>query len=718
MKKAFLEFFLFALICVSLPAFSKQDIVSPVEGTWSNFQPLVLNVEDSSEVFYSVSGSDPLMFGFAYDGPTVIEQTGDVHLCISVISSAGIRTDYSVDYKVILSDESGKSSYSEIEKKFIDLIKSNSIRAYTAGTPFVIPDTFSYAIGMADERSGLRFFKGRSLTFSSNNTVERYVPFTVKANSELYRFIVKTLPSQKAYVKSVLHPFKVFDWNTISFAKTDFLYKIDDGNWTDPMFEIHIDRTETHVVFWKARDAADSEASSFVLYPKPKLECISEKDNTVSFVLRLTHAYLDGYKMGAVSSQNHALTCVHPAEGFYDKLALDAFYGEEACGTFTTGVYLNGIYQGNLSHSYDVDKLPPPAPVIASSSAEELVLFSTAKVSFYTENNAKIFYAVSQPVPFEGRNAKSMEWAFEKIQAGKFTALTRQDIFLSSVNDCATFYKIRAYAQDASGNIGDISEFHLIVDGHNLYVDERMGSDKKGTGGYASPFASIEKALSVCKSGTKIHIKGLVTVVNPIEVKIPCTIEGDDSVVIFGSGAVITFVNCTSSVCGCAFTKDSESEDDSLMISLQKSNVSFSGCDISSSFVRNGTLLNLADSHIYADKCNFSLTAASYSNVISAHNSFVSIRNTSCAANSYTAVCFSVSDCTLELNSVAVGASGFSGRIAEISGGEYSISNNIFTVSFADTNINMPVNDNRCIWTSSSSRQKVLQNNKINGIRK
>ena len=43
-------------------AFSEQDIISPVAGTWNNPQPLVLNIEDGTEIYYSYKNSNLALY--------------------------------------------------------------------------------------------------------------------------------------------------------------------------------------------------------------------------------------------------------------------------------------------------------------------------------------------------------------------------------------------------------------------------------------------------------------------------------------------------------------------------------------------------------------------------------------------------------------------------------------------------------------------------------
>ena len=74
MKKAlylgiFAFFFLLVPSAFAVQATSPLTIISPVEGTWANKQPLIVEVPSGYEVYYSLSGSNPLDFGFIYDAP-------------------------------------------------------------------------------------------------------------------------------------------------------------------------------------------------------------------------------------------------------------------------------------------------------------------------------------------------------------------------------------------------------------------------------------------------------------------------------------------------------------------------------------------------------------------------------------------------------------------------------------------------------------------------
>ena len=78
----------------------KFEIISPVEGTWANRQPLVLDCAPETEVYYSFSGYDPLEFGFAYDGPVLIDLNGNITLNLVAVHGDGSITRKTVSYIV------------------------------------------------------------------------------------------------------------------------------------------------------------------------------------------------------------------------------------------------------------------------------------------------------------------------------------------------------------------------------------------------------------------------------------------------------------------------------------------------------------------------------------------------------------------------------------------------------------------------------------------
>ena len=103
MKKAVHVIFVLFLI-ISFPVLAQRTytlkrtlpkavVISPVEGQFSNYQALVLSVPEDCNVFYSFTGTDPLLSGFAYDSPVIIERNGDITLRIATVSQNNESTE-------------------------------------------------------------------------------------------------------------------------------------------------------------------------------------------------------------------------------------------------------------------------------------------------------------------------------------------------------------------------------------------------------------------------------------------------------------------------------------------------------------------------------------------------------------------------------------------------------------------------------------------------
>ena len=90
--KKFLSVFtvLLLLLLLPLPLFAEINLLSPVEGEFANRQMLVIDNSSGGDFFYSIDGADPETFGFAYDGPVLIDLDGPVEL---KITKSGIFKD-------------------------------------------------------------------------------------------------------------------------------------------------------------------------------------------------------------------------------------------------------------------------------------------------------------------------------------------------------------------------------------------------------------------------------------------------------------------------------------------------------------------------------------------------------------------------------------------------------------------------------------------------
>ena len=79
-------FFCFLLCSLSLFLFAENSFVlSPVEGNWSNYQSIIIDVPEGATAFYSFTGDNPLYSGFAYESPVLLELEGDINLKVVIL---------------------------------------------------------------------------------------------------------------------------------------------------------------------------------------------------------------------------------------------------------------------------------------------------------------------------------------------------------------------------------------------------------------------------------------------------------------------------------------------------------------------------------------------------------------------------------------------------------------------------------------------------------
>ncbi|MBP5465030.1 MAG: hypothetical protein J6Y13_07675 [Treponema sp.] len=731
------------------------SIISPVAGTWGNKQPLLIDVPDGFAVYYSISGSDPLLFVFAYDGPSLIDQEGDVHLKITTVDRAGRRSDYSIDYTVTPASRlDPERKWTENQRNFVRMISTNPVRKYTAGSVFSIPAEFSYMTGSSLPGEDSRFFPGGLLSFGRANTVVRSVPFIVTDGETLFRFIVRTAPAQEgaAAVSSQL-PFRISGWETVLPLDASYVFKIDDGEWKGKLTALQVDRSETHVLFWKAEgEPDDAMAQTLVLYPKPSLACSVQDDGSCRFSLALAPPYRSAYRLGrsaaAPDAADSVLKIIAPAPGLHESLVMDAFTGEDVTGTFTSGVYLDGVYQGDLSADFHLDRLPPLPPAIIPAERTGLAFTDDREIRIESEVGASVFYAVSEGIPRGDSELGERGELTAELCAGpvgSFTKLTGDRFRLAVVGGQATCYRVAAYAVDAAGNAGERSELQLLVEGRNIYLRTAEAPADGENGSYDAPFRSFEQAAAAINANENLtlHVLGDVSVRTGVTLARPCVITGSRAVLHFLRDASL-FIDRTNVVFkNCSILKEDFAEDftealagdagaasgagfpaavagagetgrkQTVFISVQDGSLGFEGCDLSARFEQEGKLMELRCSAVSARSSSFSVYASSYSSLFTAYTSQIALTDSVCAVSSYTALAFCMVDSDLRLEKSVASVSCYTGRIAELSGGSCLLRGNILNGALRATGSPGKL---AAVRTSGSTTTLALESNTIRGF--
>ncbi|MBO4387693.1 MAG: hypothetical protein J5817_11860 [Treponema sp.] len=650
-------------LCIffAFPAFSltQEDILSPVQGEWNNVQALVIDNREPCGIYYSLTGSDPLVSGFAYDRPVVIEETGDVKIRITAVYPDSRRDDFTVEYTVkksVTELEEGEASaessqesahLSEQGKAFIDSICQNPLRNYISGDTFPIPKDFKYSFFNGDKPT----IQGTELFIDKRNLRERYMPCTIEdSKGSKWHFVIHVVPSldnKESITSEKLQqdlPFMLTDWENFYYTGTGLIYQIDDLYWSGVHQKIVLDRSVPHTVsFQSISFEKGNPITTYTIPPMPKLKkettdgggevfSIDESWNGVPFLIGPSRA---------------SLSATNVSKGFYKKIYADTFFGDEIKDGFTAGIYYGGIYQGPVKVECTLDKFPPKPPVIHSAGKYKRGSSSSSIVIEAPEGDA-IFYSVSEPVVSEEGFSGASEKAFNSVKTGEFKAYSGNPVELNSVNENATFYKIQAYCQDKKGNKSGLAEYRVILDECSFYVNASAPSgenvDMYEEGSYEHPFTSLEQAaeaINGCEYAI-LHVQGDVPCSTEIEIKRDCLIIGFESSIEFTGEGSLSISDSKVSFKDLNISKRQSSKDSKNLLQIKNSNVEFENCELSGVFPGDGILIDSLDSNLTFTATGLTVNSQNYSSCLSSSGGKIVCRNVRSTSSSLDSVNFNV----------------------------------------------------------------------------
>ena len=653
------------LLAVIFPLAAENRVVNPVPGTWANRQALVLSLDPENEAFYSINGADPSVSGFAYDGPVMIDVTGNVEIRIAFSSPDGTRKEQSVVYTV---KEAGSGSSEDIVV-FLKECSAEPVFSYVPGSSIRIPSSLKYAVGTGN----IVFMPGTSISCSAESKYARYAPLTLTDGTSYWRYVISPdiLPGQ---VSQRDVPFRIADWNTVTFTDRKYIYSVDGGIWQAGGTSAVLDRSQPHELRWQSVSyASGNPVQTFSLPPEPELQSSVLNNGAVHFSLSGDPSYRIAGKSGSI------------APGLFSGFTLDVLQGDMVSDTIPVDIYSDSVYQGTLAARVFIDKRPPENPVLVSSSKTFLAR-SAVTVSVSAEKNAKVYYAQSVPKTFSGRDETVL---FSTVPVGPYNELSGSKIILSSNSEDAVFLKVSVYAQDVSGNKSLPAEYSVIIDRCNYYFD--ASADKTVQDGSRDhPYTSLEPVMSLLTVPSEsrfihLHIRGTQEVPSGSAViQNNCVIEGtDNAALLFPPEASFMLQTVSMSIKNCIVSRkpaEMEKEKQNVhMFVLQNSVADFDSCEIIGTFGSSGTVISGSSSVVYVKNTSIISQAEIYSAAVSFDNSRVSIQKSRISAIAPTSVAFSLRGGHLEVRSSDCKVIGNMGRIAELLGAECFFSGNTFT---------------------------------------
>lgn len=658
MKKFFVfvfSFFLFSLLNAQI------KIISPVEGIWGNKQMLVLDTSDGSDYFYSLNGENPEVAGFAYDGPVLIDLTGD----ITVTISKGFEEKTEIKYTV-----NPTFPENELERGFIYSFFDSGLLNYFSGTDLIIPETLRYSF----ESKAENFNPGKKLSYSENCSLLRFIPCTVTNGNISWRFIIRTNPGVKGTFSRRDLPFTVQNWDTISFEDENLIYKIDNEYWGLPKDSVKLDRSVRHMIYWQdiAYDVGNP-VEFFELPPIPELHTLQNTDGSVSLVL--------------AGDESYSMTFYSPNEGFYElftELSADTFQGDYLKEKTQIAVYADSVYQGLLPISFEIDKRLPSFPVF-TPSVSGFHVREDVKLNIKTASNCQLYIAVSEPVILDDSKYSVDDLVFQSVlnTSDDFTLVNNNTtLVLSSVSEKPVYYKVKAFSVSGAHK-SDVSEYAVIIDNQSFYFDSQADASL-ANGSAEHPFTDFEQcrpALSQVRSAV-FYVKGAFRLPEEkLEVKINCDINGmENAEIIIPEETSLTLKSSTLQIKNCRVVsekKNSTAKKNGL-IKLDHSVLYVSDSEVFFNGGKNSTLIDSVKSVVTIKNTACAVTSQAYASFISATDSKLDFKNISLSLISDTIVAVSVRGSQCNLSDSVVRLTGNLGRACEFFSTEGFIRDNLF----------------------------------------
>ena len=683
-------------ILFSAAAFAQLKVISPIEGTFANRQMLVLETDGTGECFYSLNGTDPETFGFAYDGPVLIDLDGPVE--IRIAKTGKNKEEITVKYTV-LPDNAFTASYSSFISSFYD----SGILNYTSGSILSIPEQLQYSFGLPPDS----FLAGRDLSISQSSVLTRYIPCTLldDASGKKWRFIIKTFPQTAGVYSRRDVPFVITDWDTITFTNENYIYKIDSEYWELPKKSIKLDRSVSHMIRWQNLEYQEGNPIDFfVLPPKPQLEQSTGDDGSLIFNLQGDPSY----SMSVLTSGGSGSTSY---QELFTQLGVDTFYGDSVSGTLQIGFYTNSVYQGMLEVPFAINKRPPSTPLI-STTAASFYSREPVAISIKGETSSDLYYAISEPYTITSASETySQDSAvFASIRADNFTKADSSSLsfVLSPEGNGAVYFKVAAYSKNEK-NIGPVATYGVIIDQYNYYYNS-FADASIADGTSLRPYATFDQCIQAINKGRYacLQVKGQLVVPAGVHYIVSnCLfVNEDDASLEFEQGASLVVKNSNLTIenftiCAAGDGKALYKIDGIVpYFKLEDSVLDIKNCQIAALFDSNGLFTEAIRSSVNVSGTIASVSASSYASFISGVRTNVNIQNSSINTTAATSVILSLNQGDVYISNNSFKISGEKGRVAEFFAATGTLEKNSYKASLKNASNSAPVyTDSACSIT-------------------
>lgn len=680
MKKIFFAAPLAAALCFLFPsfAFSEVTVINPAPGSYANLQSLVIEANGGEEVYYSFSGSDPMAQGFAYDGPVLLDVTGNVELRVAAVGKDQKKSEIKVAFSV-----EPAQTQNEEHAAFLKSFESGPCFDYEAGSKISVPFSMSYSFFQNP-----KFEKGREISISKKATMERYVPINLTDGSNVWRYALHVLPASIGALSRAEVPFRVEGWTKLVFTDPKSIYSLD-GSWWQPAGKIlSLDRGGQNKIYYQSADySPENPVSKIILPPKPQLSVRRQSDGSVK--VRVADSSKDSDKYALAASPLAKARII--SSGLYKELLVDAFPGDKIEDELPVDVYYDGVLQGTLFADIYVNRLTPNVPVIKSSASSSYSR-DDVWVSASCGPKLKIYFSVSNPVEiepsFEGLDLASLKYA-----QGEYNLYGGQKITLFGDTEKILAYKVSFYSEDEAGVQSASADYSVVIDKYNYYVDP-AASGEAADGSPFAPYKDLSLLSKIVRSKqfARFFIKGSVAL-PPGEITVNNNVEFcgvEDARVHLPANSVIVMKNAGLYAQNVVFEKESAASSSKKLrgaakaltnfFMLDNSAATFKNCEIIARFSGDGKAFNCSSSSLRLESTGVAANAEGYACAVNASGSSkVNVVSSRVLSVADTAVAFSSSGGTWTLDNNFAQVTGRMGRPAEFVDALVSMTNNKFT---------------------------------------
>ncbi len=696
-KKIFLCLFLVQLCLYTLYS---QTVVSPTEGVWANYQSLVLNIDESKEAFYSLSGENPLESGFAYDGPALIKLDGDIVVDIAIVSDDGSTDFYNVHYSVNLQNN-------------LEYIPSNEEQAtliVNGNDTIVLPENIQYSLANSSI-----FSKGEELQISGPMIFERNILLTIHDGTIPYRYVLQIGGDKSNNLKTTISesPIEINDWNYITFLQGGpIIYSIDDGELRQTASgKIFVDRSVDHTLQWKAStENSQTEFATILLPKKPELQGLPSStavNSPVNLSLSDSRYMFVTYKdKEQVVFTNHYLI---------DTLKGDAFgFSNEI------EIYHDGIKHGSFNPAFIIDKIAPSAPLITASNSTG---YARQAVDVTIQASDTVFYYIPSTINSKtGFNSDTYQsTSNSQYQDLKnYSVLNSTKLTLSNNSNLAQLQELYVFTKDYAGNKSDIVSFKTVVDPYNYYVTQNNSNESgESLGTIDKPFTDFLQIYALLNAAPliNIYVDGIFTDISTLEISQNATIQSTDSSrLIFASGQSIQVKNASLTITGGTIEQSNPDSSNSLQNTLlhaTNATVTLDNTELLLTGGINSNCISSENSSIQILDSGLTVQTLAYGAGVKANDSVVLSQGSRFVSIAETAIGMSLVNTTTQVKESTFDGIGALSRSLEFINSSYSILDNTFI--FNETNSNRKI-EYPAIWKDEFTQENLSVNNVFDGF--